>query len=229
VTPPNGHHRTRAVDESSCSTPSSSSPPLSAGYDSSAELSAIAQNAVPIIVENGRKLSEDVNGNTKFPFKARSNLSQNFLAASQEELGAATKPPASPFLRKMAETGSKNRLQSLAYLSPDNERRRYLRSPNMMRLQSSMNNLSVTENSENSGGDSRSTTPKPFHCRTTQYRSFNIKHNTERQQKVLEQLAQLRANLKDKQAKMERTLSNQNLARSATTGSMAQTLSATKQ
>ncbi|KAH7722687.1 hypothetical protein AAVH_09772 [Aphelenchoides avenae] len=98
-----------------------------------------------------------------------------------------------------------------------------------MRLQGSMQNLSMTENGN--GGDSqpgsRCTTPKPFNCRTAQHnRSLNLKQNTDRQRQILEQLAQLRANLKDKQAKMERTLSSQNLARSATTGSMAATAAA---
>lgn len=44
-----------------------------------------------------------------------------------------------------------------------------------------------------------------------QYRSFNLRKNTDRQQQILEKLASVRAQLKDRQEKIERTFSNQNL------------------
>jgi succinate dehydrogenase/fumarate reductase flavoprotein subunit len=129
-------------------------------------------------------------------------------------------------------------------LNSNENNRRNLQSPTMMRLQSSnmsINNINPNDSEETSENEhqshSRSTTPKPFNCRvsvsikflinifkTSQYRSLNLKRNKERQEEILKQLANLRMQLKDKQTQMERTWSNQSLARSATTGSMLNTL-----
>uniref|UniRef100_A0A915EAV0 Uncharacterized protein n=1 Tax=Ditylenchus dipsaci TaxID=166011 RepID=A0A915EAV0_9BILA len=95
--------------------------------------------------------------------------------------------------------------------------RRNLRSPTMMHLQNSIGNLNVLSagnDIEASESLSRPMTPsKPFNCRITQnYRSLNLKKDTERQHRILEQLAKVRAQLKDRQEKIERSFSNQNLA-----------------
>lgn len=46
----------------------------------------------------------------------------------------------------------------------------------------------------------------------TKYRSLNLKKDTDRQQQILEQLARVRSELKDRRAQIERCVSNQNLA-----------------
>ncbi|KAI1709218.1 hypothetical protein Ddc_13991 [Ditylenchus destructor] len=127
------------------------------------------------------------------------------------------KPPmASPFTRKLpGDAQVVKKLSAGDYLAPE-ALRRNLRSPTMMRLQESLGNLSVasTTDIENGNCQSRPMTPsKPFNCRTTNnYRSLNLKRDTQRQHRILEQLAQVRAQLKDRQEKIERTFSNQNLS-----------------
>jgi hypothetical protein len=211
--------------------PNSSSPPLSAGYESG---SSPPHNSP---AGGSRKNSDlvgqsELNGvaKSKFPFKARSNLTSNLLGSNSSDLDdPSSRPPASPFVRRLAETNSKKHISD--YLNSNENTRRNLQSPTMMRLQSSnvsINNINPNDSEETSENEhqshSRSTTPKPFNCRTSQYRSLNLKRNKERQEEILKQLANLRMQLKDKQTQMERTWSNQSLARSATTGSMLHTL-----
>uniref|UniRef100_A0A0M3I1W6 Uncharacterized protein n=1 Tax=Ascaris lumbricoides TaxID=6252 RepID=A0A0M3I1W6_ASCLU len=89
-------------------------------------------------------------------------------------------------------------------------------------LRNSVANL----NSEESG-DERASPVSPFiqrfNAKTSQYRSFNLKKTSERNQEVLDQLAQLRAQLKQKQQQMERSFAASNgssLVRSRTSGTM---------
>jgi hypothetical protein len=51
-----------------------------------------------------------------------------------------------------------------------------------------------------------------FPFQTGLYRSFNLRRETTRQKKILEHLATVRAQLKDSQAHLEKTMSKQNLA-----------------
>ncbi|KAI1701824.1 hypothetical protein DdX_15849 [Ditylenchus destructor] len=108
------------------------------------------------------------------------------------------KPPmASPFTRKLAgdAQGAVKKLSAGDYLAPE-ALRRNLRSPTMMRLQESLGNLSVASTTDIETGNSQSrpmTPSKPFNCRTTNnYRSLNLKRDTQRQHRILEQLAQVR-------------------------------------
>ncbi|CAK5016123.1 unnamed protein product [Meloidogyne enterolobii] len=102
--------------------------------------------------------------------------------------------------------------------------RQSLRSPTMRRLQESLQSLSTIDDdnevalednkSNNNNVKSRSTTPKPFNCKNSQYRSFNMRrdNNTTRSRQILEHLAAVRTQLKNSQAQLEKTISKQNLA-----------------
>ncbi|KAL7070815.1 hypothetical protein ACQ4LE_009913 [Meloidogyne hapla] len=126
-----------------------------------------------------------------------------------------TSPAPSPFSRK-----NSNEVVNL-----NNECfgiRQSLRSPTMRRLQESLQSLSTIDdeneitlenNKSNNNIKSRSCTPKPFNCKNSQYRSFNMRRdNTARSRQILEHLAAVRAQLKNSQAQLEKTISKQNLA-----------------
>lgn len=89
--------------------------------------------------------------------------------------------------------------------------RQSLRSPTMRRLQDSLQSLATIDGNGNSTEGSRCSTPKPFNCRNSQYRSLNLRRDTARQKQILEHLAAVRAQLKNSQAHLERTMSKQNL------------------
>uniref|UniRef100_A0A914HHU1 Uncharacterized protein n=1 Tax=Globodera rostochiensis TaxID=31243 RepID=A0A914HHU1_GLORO len=115
--------------------------------------------------------------------------------------------PPSPFRRPAQNGGGGDSSEPLL--------RRSLRSPTMRRLQESLQSLAEdapTSPTVSARGDvSRADTPKPFNCRTSQYRSLNLKRDTERQKQILEHLAQVRIQLKNSQVQIEQTISKQNL------------------
>ncbi|VDM29384.1 unnamed protein product [Toxocara canis] len=112
----------------------------------------------------------------------------------------------SPFKQTLAEWGNANRHRE-ELLSP--EIRRKSDFPNSTRLRNSMANLNAEESD-----DGRASPVSPliqrFNSKTSQYRSFNLKKTSERNQKVLDQLAQLREKLKQKQQQMERSFAASN-------------------
>uniref|UniRef100_A0A183CFM7 Astacin domain-containing protein n=1 Tax=Globodera pallida TaxID=36090 RepID=A0A183CFM7_GLOPA len=115
--------------------------------------------------------------------------------------------PPSPFRRPAQNGGGGDSSEPLL--------RRSLRSPTMRRLQESLQSLAedapMSPTVSARGDVSRADTPKPFNCRTSQYRSLNLKRDTERQKQILEHLAQVRIQLKNSQVQIEQTISKQNL------------------
>ncbi|KAL3067953.1 hypothetical protein niasHT_037943 [Heterodera trifolii] len=170
------------------------------------------------------------------PFGSREDLSNNLTTVSN---GYAAFPPAPPrFLGGPLRhaNGGASVAHPQHFLAPPSPfrraapcpgdsseplLRRSLRSPTMRRLQESLQSLaedvpvSPATLVSARGDAGRTETPKPFNCRTSQYRSLNLKRDTERQKQILGHLAQVRAQLKNSQVQIERTISEkqqQNLA-----------------
>uniref|UniRef100_A0A1I8ATL8 HALZ domain-containing protein n=2 Tax=Steinernema glaseri TaxID=37863 RepID=A0A1I8ATL8_9BILA len=127
----------------------------------------------------------------------------------------ASPPRQSAFAKKIAETSTNSIDKPNQDISTPPPRRQFdttSLSPGLTpsRLRLSFASLCGSENGD--AEKSPSVSPKPFNSflsRTPQYRSFNMKRNTksaENQQKILDQLAQLRAQLKDKQKRIGQTL-----------------------
>ncbi|TMS39329.1 hypothetical protein L596_005872 [Steinernema carpocapsae] len=142
--------------------------------------------------------------------KIRSRVnSTSKLGMSESDLSP---PRQSAFAKKIAEQSTNSIDKTNQDVSPSSLRRHFdntTLSPGLTpsRLRLSFASLCGSENAD--GEKSPSVSPKPFNSflsRTPQYRSFNMKRNKENQQKILDQLAQLRAQLKDKQKRIGQTL-----------------------
>lgn len=121
----------------------------------------------------------------KLPEKLQAvNLNTNRLAND-------TATNYSPFRRKLANTNILNRHREEELLSPEIKRRGEC-PPSSVR--SSLANLSV-DGSEDGRISPVSPLLQRFNSKTSQYRSLNLKKTSERNQKILDRLAELRSRL----------------------------------
>ncbi|WKY04237.1 hypothetical protein Q1695_005312 [Nippostrongylus brasiliensis] len=165
----------------------------------SASPQAAAQSPVPSIV-----ISHDTFNGTKSILTSNNNELKIRSALSSPAAYLNQTPRSSTYVKKLVEKGCNKHGEDA--LSPNLRRKaeaNISRSPSVQSLRGSMGNLAGWRGSVSNLVEDPATLSR-FRSLNPNYRSFNVKKNTEKQQEVIDRLSKLRENLRSRENFVER-------------------------